>query len=426
MKTRISWMTKSSAVAALLACLAVPMAFAQVGATAAEKVLYSFGNRPDAQFPLAALAVDREGNLYGTTSGGGEFGNGAIFQLTPTTSGWQETVLYSFAGNQDGGAPLGGLILDPKGNLYGTASEGGDLSCFVATIGCGVVFELSPNENGSWKYRVLYSFVAGNNDGDLPTGKLVFGPDGNLYGATLHGGGPDDAGIVFQLKRTGAGWRESAIHIFGVTGGAPLGDLVFDKAGNLYGTTELAQSLGSVFQLHPNGDGTWTETDLHIFSNSEGINPASGLTIDASGNLYGTTTRGGGPFCFGQFGCGTVFEVSPDGHGSWTESTLYVFTGGSKDGQSPQGVLLLDPSGNLLGTTAEGGGTGCDFSFGCGTAFELTPSSGIWKETVLRHFSPKIDGKQPQAGLVCDRGGHVYGTTSAGATNGVGAVFQIF
>jgi uncharacterized repeat protein (TIGR03803 family) len=219
--------------------------------TAPAKVLYSFGPRPDGQYPAAALAVDNKGNLYGTTSGGGEFGNGAIFELTPGRSGWTETVLYSFTGFEDGAFPSGGLILDHKGNLYGTAAAGGDLSCFVGAIGCGVVFELSPGRDDSWNYRVLYRFVAGSNDGDAPTGKLVFDAEGNLYGATTHGGGINDGGIVFQLKPSSSGWTERAIYIFGVEGGAPNGDLVFDRAGNLYGTTVLALAMGSVFQLHP-------------------------------------------------------------------------------------------------------------------------------------------------------------------------------
>ncbi len=395
------------------------------GARAAvrEKILYSFASGSDAQFPMAALTFDDQGNLFGTTSGGGAFGNGAIFELSPSHGGWSERVLYSFTGNEDGYAPQGGLIRDKKGNFYGTASGGGDLSC--DTTGCGVVFELSSAPKGKWTYAVLYRFVGGNNDGDLPTGKLAFDTRGNLYGGTIHGG-EFDGGVVFRVEHTKGGWQESAIYIFGVEGGAPIGGLVFDKAGSLYGATEIGNGgVGTVFQLSPNHNGTWTETDLHRFNGNDGQNPAAGLAIDRSGNLYGTTTLGGGPYCFGQFGCGTAFEVSPDGHGGWTETTLYTFTGGSSDGQSPQGVLLLAASGELYGTTAEGGGTGCNFGFGCGTVFELKPTSSGWKETVLHRFRGSHDGKQPLAGLIPDKNGHFYGTTDFGGALDGGTVFEI-
>jgi uncharacterized repeat protein (TIGR03803 family) len=401
--------------------LGVVLAASGARAAAREKILYSFGSGGDAQYPMAALTFDGRGNLFGTSSGGGAFGNGAIFELSPNHGGWTEKVLYSFTGNEDGYAPQGGLIRDKKGNFYGTASGGGDLSC--DTVGCGVVFELSPAHKGPWKYIVLHQFVGGNNDGDLPTGKLAFDTKGNLYGETIHGG-EFDGGVVFEVKLTQDGWQESAIYIFGVTGGAPIGGLVFDKAGNVYGAAEL-DGLGTVFELSPNNNGTWMETDLHDFNGSDGENPAAGLAIDAAGNLYGTTMLGGGPYCFGQYGCGNAFEVSPDGHGGWTENTLHTFTGGSSDGQSPQGVLLLGPSGKLYGTTAEGGGTGCNFGFGCGSVFRLEPTANGWKETVLHRFRGPRDGKQPLAGLIRDSKNRLYGTTDFGGAHGVGSVFEI-
>ena len=341
-----------------------------------EVVLYSFGNRPDGEYPFGKLLMGPNGKLYGTTSGGGQFGNGSAFELSRSGSGWQTTILHSFTGNEDGYAPQGGLIADTKGNLYGTASGGGDLNCDL--LGCGNVFELSPTKNG-WTFRVLYDFVSGPNDGDLPTGNLVFDHAGNIYGATIHGGGVFDPGVIFELTPvSGGAWRETAIYIFGDEGGAPNGDLVFDSAGNLYGTTELQDSLGSVFQL-TNNSGTWTKTDLLEFGGALGENPMAGLATDAAGNLYGTTTRGGSENCFGGFGCGTAFELSPNGDGDWTMQVIYVFQGGS-DGQMPEGVLLLDGAGSLYGTTYEGGGSGCEFGFGCGTVFRLAQQNGAWSE----------------------------------------------
>jgi hypothetical protein len=388
-----------------------------------EVVLYSFGDRPDGEYPFGKLLLGTNGKLYGTTSSGGQFGNGSAFELSRSGAGWKTTILHSFTGNQDGYAPQGGLIADSKGNLYGTASGGGDLNCGI--LGCGNVFELSPSQSG-WIFQVLYDFVGGANDGDLPTGNLVFDHAGNLYGGTIHGGGVFDPGVIFELSPiVGGAWRETAIYIFGDEGGAPNGDLVFDAVGNLYGTTELQSSLGSVFQL-TNNAGTWTKNDLLQFDGGEfGENPMAGLAIDTAGNLYGTTTRGGSANCFGGFGCGTAFEVSPNGEGGWNAQVLYAFRGGS-DEQNSEGVLLLDAAGNLYGTTNQGGSSGCEFGFGCGTVFRLAHKNGAWSESVLHSFGSGSDGQSPVAGPITDDAGHLLGVTDAGGSEGFGAVFAVF
>jgi hypothetical protein len=398
--------------------------FAVSAASAAVKevVLYSFGDRPDGEYPFGKLLLGPNGKLYGTTSSGGEFGNGSAFELSRSGSGWKTTILHSFTGDEDGYAPQGGLIADAEGNLYGTASGGGNLNCGI--LGCGNVFELSPGKKG-WTFQVLYDFVGGANDGDLPTGDLVFDRAGNLYGATIHGGGVFDGGVVFELSPRGNGaWQETAIYIFGVEGGAPNGDLVFDAAGNLYGTTELQSSLGSVFQLTSNA-GTWAETDLLDFGGGFGENPMAGLAIDTAGNLYGTTTRGGSENCFGGFGCGTAFELSPNGQGGWSMQVLYAFQGGF-DGQNSEGVMLLDGAGDLYGTTNQGGGSGCEFGFGCGTVFRLGHKNGGWQETVLHSFGMGSDGQSPVAGPITDNAGHLLGVTDAGGSDGFGTVFAVF
>ena len=269
-----------------------------------------------------------------------------------------------------GFAPAGALILDAAGNLYGTTYSGG-------ASGVGTVFELTPNLDGSWTESVLHSFNGA--DGADPYSGLIFDAAGNLYGTTVGGGGYN-AGTVFKLAPNLDGsWTESVLHSLNGTDGAhPYSGLIFDAAGNLYGTTWVGGAFGhgTVFELTANGDGSWTESVLHAFNGTDGAHPYSGLIFDAAGNLYGTTYYGGG-VC----GCGTVFKLTPNGDGSWTESVLHAFTIGSGDGNRPRAGLIFDAAGNLYGTTENGGGTLR------GTVFKLTPNGdGSWTESVLHLF----------------------------------------
>ncbi len=284
------------------------------------------------------MTLDAAGNLYGTTSSGGRntcyitpqnfIGCGTVFRLSPVNGHWQQSTLYSFTGGSDGGVPVAGLILDAAGNLYGTAKLGGTATtngCGAYT--CGTVFELSP-VNGGWKQRTLYSFTGGS-DGGTPVASLTFDAAGNLYGTTEFGGtyynsqlGP--SGVVFKLTPSPSGWTESALHQFGNVssdGTNPAASLIFDPAGNLYGTTLIGGVLqgnvggwGTVFELTPSPDGTWTESVLYTLAGIYGGIPQSGVIMDAAGNLYGTSLGYGSVFtgittdC--PLGCGTVFEIS--------------------------------------------------------------------------------------------------------------------
>jgi uncharacterized repeat protein (TIGR03803 family) len=325
-------------------------------------------------------------------------------------------VLYSFGGGTDGESPVGGgLVFDAAGNLYGTTQGGG-------AHHQGTVFELSPGDGG-WTEKILYSFK-GLKDGASPNGGVVLDAAGNLYGTTNHGNLLDD-GVVFQLSPEPNGkWKENVILRFGHhhDGSSPAAGLVIDGAQNLYGTTP-----GTVFELSPS-NGKWTETVLHRFTGGKnGEYLFSNVILDSGGNLYGTTVNGGkitqtGP-C--SFGCGVVFMLSPDGKGKWKETVLYRFKGG-EDGDGPFAGLVFDAANNLYGTTEQGGGTGCQFQFGCGTAFELTPSAGgEWKETVLRRFKNTKGGQQPMASLILDSAGNLYGTTSGAGAGGAGVGFEI-
>jgi uncharacterized repeat protein (TIGR03803 family) len=393
-------------------------------AAAKEKVLYAFAGHADGGFPQAALVMDTAGNLYGTASEGGASGSGAVFKLSRVKGGgWNETVLYSFAGGTDGAYPIAELIFDAAGNLYGTTAGGG-------ANDAGTVFELSPGANG-WTETVLHSFNV--SDGAIPSAGLVFDTAGNLYGTTFSGGKPLDLGVVFQLSPTAKGkWKEKILLEFGrhVDGGGPAGTLIFDAAGNLYGTGSGGyQVAGSVFELTPQPNGKWKEKVLHGFTGKgDGGFPHGALVLDSDGNLYGTTQNGGnssgtGPCMFG--GCGTVFKLSPGANGKWQETVICKFKG-TEDGMGPVAGLAFDPAGNLYGTTEMGGGTGCDFNFGCGTAFQLTPeASGKWKETVLHRFKSDEGGKHPLAGLVLDSTRKSYGTASSNGQGSAGVVFEI-
>jgi uncharacterized repeat protein (TIGR03803 family) len=389
-----------------------------------QTVLYSFSNHPDAATPVGSLIMDAAGNLYGATNSGGIycppfFGCGTVFKLSCAQTGWTETVLYSFGNGNDGVGPTGSLIMDAAGNLYGTTNGGG-------IHGVGTVFELSPSQDGGWEETVLYSFDS-INDGFDPSGGLIMDAAGNLYGATSNGGTYAE-GTVFELSPSqgGGGWTETVLYNFGhgTDGAFPVGGLVIDTAGNLYGTTEeggqggsycQSYGCGTVFELSPSGGG-WAETVLHNFNGDDGNQPRAGLAADAAGNLYGTTIQGG-PYC-APFGCGTVFEVSPSAGAGWTETTLYFFTD-QPDGALPDAGVVLDADGNVYGTTSLGGNENA------GIAFEVSPRHGGWTETVLYSFDQITSGFEPQSGLIVGRSGGLYGAVWSGGAYDFGLVYEL-
>lgn len=329
-----------------------------------ESVLYSFCSQAscvDGTDPIAGVIMDSKGNIYGTTYSGGVFGYGVVFELSQSGGSWTESVLHSFAMNgTDGNAPSGGLLIDAKGNLYGTTSSGGSQSG-------GIVFELSPSASGTWTETILYAFLSNSSkDGQIPFSGVIPDKEGNLYGTTELGGAHGD-GTVFELVHSGSKWSEKVLYSFGASlrdGVEPYSALTFDKSGNLYGTTFAGgQNLlyGTLFELVLSGT-TWTETVLHSFNgqgNNGGCFPIGGMAIDTNGKLYGTTSA-----C-GQNTWGTVFELIPNGSAS-KEIVLHQFGSGNGDGEAPTGTVVLGKNA-LYGTTGEGG------TANAGTVFEITP-----------------------------------------------------
>jgi uncharacterized repeat protein (TIGR03803 family) len=390
---------------------------------ATEKKLHDFSQyyngAPDGAWPEASLIFDAAGNLYGTTSLGGTLNNGTVFELTATEGGgWTEKVLHNFNG-EDGYTLSASLIFDAAGNLYGIAQ--------MTVNSYGTVFELMPAEGGRWTVKVLHYFNWGRG-GILPKAGLIFDAAGNLYGTTAWGGhygscGDPGCGTVFEMTpKEGGGWTEKTLHDFGtgVDGALPVAGLIFDASGNLYGTTSQGgdyYNSGTVFELTPKEGGGWTEKKLHNFGidGRDAATPNAGLIFDAAGNLYGTTASGG------DYDAGTVFELTPKEGGGWTEKKLHNFGIGGRDGTTPNAGLMFDAAGNLYGTTYGGG------DYGGGTVFELTPDGhGAWTEKKLHNFG--IDGRDginPYAGLIFDASGNLYGTTKNGGDYGVGTVFEI-
>jgi len=396
----------------------------------------------DGDVSEAALIEDGQGNLYGTTSEGGLYNIGTVFELSPASGKWKEQILFEFAGSVYGAGagsfPLAALVMDSAGNLYGTAYGGGAKNL-------GAVFELSPGSNGSWNEAVLYSF-AGGSDGENPASALIFDSAGNLYGTTEYGG-PDNYGTVFELSPGAKGeWNESVLHSFAgysTDGAYPAAGLAFDGKGNLYGTASTGgngvnclhgkkpEGCGTVFELSPASGSSWNETLLYSFTNAngDGAFPYATLIFDGAGNLYGTTSQGGvtGKCQEGKNAtCGTVFELSPSGTGTWTEKILYAFKGLKGDGGDPLAGLVMDGSGNLYGTTNVGGNaSNSQYDFGFGTVFELSPSNGgEWAESVLHDFQLGSDGGFPQSGLLLDGSGNLFGATAGDAYTG-SVVYQI-
>jgi len=384
------------------------------------KTLHKFTGGADGGAPVAALILDAAGNLYSTTEYGGANKAGTLFKLTPTSGGgWTESVLYSFCSQSncaDGKNPgAGSLIFDVVGNLYGTASGGKNGKyCYD---GCGVVFELTPTTSGGWTESVLYSFTGGA-DGAGPSAGLIFDTAGNLYGPTWQGAHItsfcyDGCGVVFKLTPGSNGWTESVLHTFRdkSDGSNSSAELILDSTGNLYGEAWNGgrYGYGNVFKLTPNSDGTWTEHVLHQFKGGkDGAEPQGRLIFDSAGNLYGTTRN------FFSGGHGIVFKLVPNSDGTWTKHTLHQFTGG-RDGAYPYAGLTFDSAGNLYGTTNAGGAYGYGVVFKL-----TPSANGGWEEKVLHHFMGGKDGGNPYAGLILDAAGNLYGTaTSGGRGNGV-------
>jgi uncharacterized repeat protein (TIGR03803 family) len=394
-----------------------------------ETIIHSFTGGKDGKSPVSNLIFDSAGNLYGVALAGGKNQDGVAFELKLNTKGhWTETELYSFAGGSDGAAPEGGLVFDEAGNLYGVTSQGGGTGC---SHGCGTVYELTRNAKGKWVESVLYAFTGGS-DGGNPSSPLVMDQVGNLYGTTQLGGDAScdfgSCGTVFQLSPDGNGhWTETVIHAFagGSDGAMPfLGGVIFDSSGNLYGTTSVGGTFdaGTVFELTPSQGGTWKETILYSFEGgTDGDSPGAGLVF-FGGALYGTTYAGGNEAqpC-PTSGCGTVFQLTLNS-GTWTEDVIYAFQG--TDGIETLATPVFDQAGNLYGTTFEGGSGPCSV---CGTAFKLTPTeSGPWQETVLQDFgSRRGDAGTPESGVVLDKSGNVFGTGTLGGKKNVGAVYKI-
>jgi uncharacterized repeat protein (TIGR03803 family) len=355
------------------------------------------------------MLFDGAGNAYGTTVAGGRYGCGTIFKLKPVGGGnYSHSVLYDFACGFDGKNPYGGLTFDGKGNLYGTTVAGGNGLC--AGDGCGVLFELTTSG-----LNVLWDF-GGTNDGWGPGGAVVFDKAGNLFGTTPDGGS-HSVGTVYELSRRNGSWHEHVIHAF--TGGADggvgsLGALWVDGSDNIFGVTEIGgtHSAGTVYEMMPDGQGNWDFRTLYQFKGQpDAGSPYGGLIADGSGNLYGTTYYGG------VYGAGSVFELHALPKQHWAERVVYSFKGGP-DGGSPTSTLVFDSTGRLWGTTSAGGAAGCN----CGTVFKVLLTIG--QESVVHRFGAIGDGQSPSYGLTSS-GGAYFGTTAAGGGSQQGTVFEL-
>ena len=387
----------------LTTSIAVTILLSAAWATKVPQVIYSLAGEDDGEYTDTDLVIDSAGNLYGTSVLGGDFGGGTVFQLAPSGNGWTHTVLYSFTGGADGGEPYKGVTLDSEGNLYGTAVTGGGGFC---EGGCGVAYKLT-HVGGTWTQSVIHTFTGGN-DGSGPGAGLTLDKHGDVYGMTPTGGayglgvifrlhlqnsgvwslkvlhaftGGDDGatgsagrlvlrrgvlygaatvggangqGTIFSLKHVPGEWQFTTLYAFKgqPDAGFPYGGLTFDQAGNLYGTTyyDGANDFGSVYQLAPQPDGSWSEKVLYSFKGGkDGLGSISNLVLGKNGALYGTTSEGGA-----GCSCGTIFKLTSDGQGNWKETPAYRFMG-APDAAFAYNGMVADSAGNLYGATVHGG-----------------------------------------------------------------------
>ena len=367
------------------------------------QVIHNFtGVGTDGATPYSGPAFDRFGNLYGTTYLGGGFGDGIVYQLSPQGSAWTFSTLHNFTGGGDGAGPaFGSLAIRRNGALFGTTEGGANF---------GTAFKVRSHA-GVWQETVVHRFGVGA-DGAQPIGGVVFDSAGNFYGTTSLGGTLGN-GTVFQGTHTRHGWVESVIYNFtgGNDGASPPAGVSVDAQGNVYGTTSFGgvNGFGVVYELLRSGSG-WTQTVLYSFQGeNDGEYPVGGVVLDQAGNIYGATFAGG------VNGGGIVYKLSPSGK-NWALTTLYSFTGGFG---GPYNKLTLDAQGNIYSTTnAEG-------AFGLGSVFKLTPGDGGWTYTDLYDFTGGGDGGSPYGSVALDAKGNIFGTAVVGGSNNQGVVFEI-
>jgi uncharacterized repeat protein (TIGR03803 family) len=374
------------------------------------QVIHNFTGGLDGSSPSAALTIDRAGHIYGVSGYGATGDHGAVFELKHLGSGWTLSPIYEFLGENDGSNPQGGLVFGPEGLLYGTTVGGG-------STGAGTIYALQPPASACktaicfWSETTLHSFGSGT-DGMYPLSSLVSDQAGNFYGTAWFGGSNGD-GTVFELTKSGSSWSENTLYSFvgpPNDGSQPESAVIFDTAGNLYGTTSNGgtNSDGTAFELTPSNGG-WSESVLYNFSNNAvGFLPVGGFVMDQEGNLYGTTYING-----------SIFELTHS-NGQWNATSLYT---------APQfssyAALTIDQAGNLYGVSDVGSNGGNDF--GDGFVFKLTKSNGTWTLTDLHDFDGS-DGKEPDGPVTLDAAGNLWGTTFGGGQGcggGCGVVWEI-
>jgi uncharacterized repeat protein (TIGR03803 family) len=362
-----------------------------------EKAAYSFAGENDGGFPMGGLVADSKGNKFGVTSSDGSAHNGVIFEVDRKNGAWVETPLYAFTGGADGGLPQAGLMADPSGNLYGTTYQGGS--------GSGVVFELSHSKKKKWQYNVLWTF-SGGNDGGEPSGTLSMDANGNIYGTTTEGG-TGVVGTVFELSPSGSGsWNESVLYNFtgNNDGGEPMGNVLLGSDGNLYGTTAGygQYNYGVVYKLTAN-NGSWSQSVLHAFQGgTDGEVPRDGLIQDASGTLYGTTAGFDNSY-------GNVFSLGTDGS---NYSVLYNIPSCSScyTGNGPWQTVSMDAAGALYGTTY------ADGENANGEVFKLIPGqNNQWTASVLYVFPGGAGSQYPYSTVLVGKNGKLFGTSKGTA-----------
>jgi uncharacterized repeat protein (TIGR03803 family) len=376
------------------------------------RVLHAFTYQ-DGGSPTAGVTLDAAGNIYGTASTGGVQNGGSVFELKRSGSSWIFNTLHLFVLSEgDGSTPLGGVTFAPGGALVGTTAFGDTGGCYA---GCGTVFSLRAPQNSCrsgncpWNERIIHNFDPGSGGGAGPKyEELVFDSAGNMYGTTCDGGGAPNAGTVFEMTLTG---NYTTLHAFtGPDGACPASGVVFDGAGNLFGTSDEGGSagVGVAYELSPSGSGSWNLTLLHSFTFTEST-PFGGLVADALGNFYGMTTNG------------NVYKLTQS-NGAWNFSVV-IHLPGQRGGF---GAMAIDAAGNLYGTQYQGG------KYAVGAVFKLSPNNGSWTYTDLYDFDT-VSGAFPEGWVTLDSHGNLYGTATHGGIvqeqhcgdRGCGTVWEI-